>query len=136
MPPLKLTVLPQVWHERPKTRGDCEEMPRPCPWVSCRHHLWLEMGEQGRQHSQYPNRFSSTRELPEHIDPAEMVTSCSLDVADGKPLSLEEVGGVLGGISREAVRQIEEKAIRHARRLRAADQGAQTPEPWDALTRR
>ena len=142
MPPktLKLTVLPQLWHERPRTRGDCEDAARPCPWVSCRHHLWLEMGTQGRQRSQYPHRFGSTRELPEHLDPADMVNSCSLDVADGSPLSLEEVGAVLGGISREAVRQMEEKAIRSYRRqalrMKSEDDGATEPPIWDVLTRR
>src|SRR6185312_8298743 len=29
--------------ERPRTRGDCADMPRPCPFVSCSHHLYLEV---------------------------------------------------------------------------------------------
>ena len=28
---------------RPITRADCIDGPRPCPWVSCRHHLLLEI---------------------------------------------------------------------------------------------
>jgi hypothetical protein len=28
-----------VLQERPRVRGDCEEGPRPCPWVQCRYHL-------------------------------------------------------------------------------------------------
>jgi hypothetical protein len=28
---------------RPRTRGDCQLEARPCPWVSCRHHLLLEI---------------------------------------------------------------------------------------------
>lgn len=30
---------------RPRTRGDCLEEARPCPWVGCRHHLLLEAPE-------------------------------------------------------------------------------------------
>lgn len=33
---MKLPIYPD---ERPKTRGECYEMPRPCPFVSCRYHL-------------------------------------------------------------------------------------------------
>lgn len=33
---MKLKVYPD---ERPKTRGECYGMPRPCPFVSCRYHL-------------------------------------------------------------------------------------------------
>jgi hypothetical protein len=28
--------------QRPKTRADCIDRPRPCPWVSCRYHLLLD----------------------------------------------------------------------------------------------
>lgn len=35
--------LPLVeWGDsRPKTRGECVDAPRPCPWVSCRHHMLI-----------------------------------------------------------------------------------------------
>lgn len=33
--------------QRPRTRGDCKDGPRPCPWVSCRHHLLLEIAKHG-----------------------------------------------------------------------------------------
>ncbi len=32
---------------RPKTRGECASGPRPCPWVSCRHHLYLDVDKNG-----------------------------------------------------------------------------------------
>lgn len=32
---------------RPKTRGDCVNGPRPCPWVGCKYHMWLEVGKGG-----------------------------------------------------------------------------------------
>lgn len=28
---------------RPRTRGDCFRLPRPCPFVGCRHHLYLDV---------------------------------------------------------------------------------------------
>lgn len=51
---------------RPRTRGECIDGPRPCPWVSCRYHL-------------------------EH--PAE---SCALDVADRGPSTVRRIGKLLG----------------------------------------
>ncbi len=65
---------------RPRTRGDCVDGPRPCAETWCRHNL----------------------RSPE--------ASCSLDVAEGGPRRLREVGRLLG-LSRERVRQIEELAL-------------------------
>src|SRR6185436_15449349 len=28
---------------RPQTRKDCKDAQRPCPWVSCKHHLYLDV---------------------------------------------------------------------------------------------
>ena len=30
---------------RPASRAECSEDVRPCPWVSCKHHLYLEVSE-------------------------------------------------------------------------------------------
>lgn len=32
---------------RPVTRGDCRDVPRPCPWVSCRFNLLLDVQPNG-----------------------------------------------------------------------------------------
>src|SRR3954454_13361241 len=29
--------------DRPLTREECKSMPRPCPFVSCSHHLYLDV---------------------------------------------------------------------------------------------
>jgi hypothetical protein len=32
---------------RPKTRADCADVPRPCPFVSCRWNLYLDVDNRG-----------------------------------------------------------------------------------------
>lgn len=76
----------------PKTRGDCAGKRRPCPHIQCRYHLILD--------------GSVTRGIPELED---LEQTCSLDVADAGEHSLEDIGTILG-LTRERVRQIEEKA--------------------------
>ena len=34
------------WIERPKTRADCVDGPRPCPYISCAHHLYLDVNNE------------------------------------------------------------------------------------------
>lgn len=65
---------------KPDERGDiklgtgCFSFPRPCPFVSCKHHLAIDAHRSidGRPH---------LRVL--HDDPAEMAHTCALDIADG-----------------------------------------------------
>lgn len=91
---------------RPRTRGECAGGSRPCPWAGCRHHLGLDVSASGS--------LTFTRGLA--ADPAQMVPSCSLDVADEGAHSLEEIGDILN-LSRERVRQIIDRALAR-RRLR------------------
>lgn len=90
--------------ERPLTRGDCADMPRPCPFVSCAHHLYLDVGVAGALKLNFPDR-----------EVWEMRETCSLDVADRGGVVLDEVGEFLG-ITRERVRQVEEAATERGRR--------------------
>src|SRR5208337_2271584 len=32
-------------YDRPATRADCSAVPRPCPFVSCRHNLYLDVSK-------------------------------------------------------------------------------------------
>jgi hypothetical protein len=35
--------IPALWPRRPRNRSECKDGPRPCPWVSCRYHLALDV---------------------------------------------------------------------------------------------
>lgn len=87
--------------ERPRTRGECEDGPRPCPWVGCRFHLYLDADDWGHVKLNFP-----------HLEPGEIPDTCALDVVDEHPLgvTLDEVARRLN-VTRERVRQIEERAL-------------------------
>jgi hypothetical protein len=81
---------------RPRTRADCIDGPRPCPFASCKHHLYLEVNsETGAIKLNVP-----------HLEIEQLKHSCALDVADDGEHTLEEVGELLN-VTRERVRQIE-----------------------------
>lgn len=94
-------------YERPRTRGECGTE-RPCPWVGCRHNLYLDVSpDTGVIKIRFPDR-----------EPWEIEHSCSLDLADDASITLERVGEILN-VTRERVRQIETQATRrliHQRR--------------------
>ena len=75
-------------------------MPRPCPFVSCAHHLYLDVNpESGAIKLNFP-----------HLDVWEMAETCSLDVADRGGITLEEVGAILN-LTRERIRQVEVRGL-------------------------
>jgi hypothetical protein len=91
-------------YERPRVRGDCLSggcnEGRPCPWVSCRYHLALDVTEAGSLTIRFPDR-----------EVWEMTDTCCLDVAEeGDDLTLERIGGALN-VVRERVRQVEDLAM-------------------------
>lgn len=85
--------------DRPRTRGECAGGPRPCPLVGCRHHNAFDVSEAG---SLVENRPDTPVE--------ESTASCSLDVADAGPHTLDAVGAVLN-LTKERVRQVETIAL-------------------------
>ena len=91
---------------RPKTRADCAGVARPCPYVACKHNLFLDVAETESIILNFP-----------HLQPDEMPPdrSCSLDLAERGPMTLEEIA-VVTNLTRERIRQVELKAlIRRAR---------------------
>ena len=86
--------------QRPMTREECKAMPRPCPFVSCSHHLYLDVNpESGAIKLNFP-----------HLEVWEMAETCSLDVADKGGITLEEVGAILN-LTRERIRQVEVRGL-------------------------
>lgn len=84
---------------RPRTRADCLAGPRPCPYVSCRHHLYLDVTDKGALKLVFPD-----------LDPDELEHSCSLDLADRGGLTLEDTSFAMN-LTRERVRQLELMAV-------------------------
>lgn len=82
-------------HWRPRTRGDCDTVPRPCPYVGCVHHLWLDATAIGNIKLNFPN-----------IEPWEMRKSCSLDAAERGGMCLDDVAWRMN-LTKERVRQLE-----------------------------
>ena len=88
---------------RPKTRGDCEFIPRPCPFVGCKYNLYLDVN---------PN--TGRLKINSAKPPWVMRESCALDIADRGEVTLEYVGGLIN-LTRERIRQIERQALRKLR---------------------
>ena len=89
---------------RPRTRGDCADVPRPCPFVSCRHHLYLDVTHGGAVKLLSPDREPS--DLP-------AAWSCSLDVAERlehRGASLPQIGRALN-VSMARSGQIVDEAL-------------------------
>jgi hypothetical protein len=83
---------------RPRTRADCVNGPRPCPWVACKYNLTLDVRREEVAVT-FPDR-----------EPWELRETCALDVAARGGATLEEVGALLN-ISDERVRQIAKRGL-------------------------
>jgi len=93
--------------ERPSMRSECAEAMRPCPFVSCKHHLYLDVSARtGAIKLNFPD-----------LEVWEMTETCALDVADRGGTTLEEVGAIMN-LTRERIRQVEVKGLAKLSALR------------------
>lgn len=96
-------------HPRPATRAECEPGGalhlRPCPYVGCKHHLFLDPGRaaKGSVRFAFPGK-----------EPHEIPASCSLDEAARGGHTLDEVGARMG-MTRERTRQLEASGLAKVR---------------------
>jgi hypothetical protein len=109
-------LYPPVDVPRPQTRSECHQQHRPCPWVACKHHLYLDVN---------PETGSIKINFPD-LEPWELQDTCALDVAERGGITLEEVGEIMN-LTRERIRQVE---VRGLRKIRAC---SPTPEDLGAL---
>ena len=123
----------------PWLRGDCEGGPRPCPILSCRYNLGLEiypsgaikptawLGRDAKDKDKrvsnlgrawYRRRGARAEDIASLFDKEiraywKKHPSCALDVADEGPQTLEGIAHALN-TSKERVRQIEQQAMKRA----------------------
>lgn len=95
---------------RPTLRSECRDGPRPCPFVGCKFHLYLDVNP----------RNGHIKFNFQHMEPWELPVSCALDIAEGGSaaggaggaagVTLDEIGKYTN-LTRERVRQIEVAAL-------------------------
>jgi hypothetical protein len=100
-------LYPENDYEKPRTREECLDGPRPCPYVSCKHHLYLDVSARtGAIKLNFPD-----------LEVWDLGESCALDVADRGGTTLEDVGAIMN-LTRERIRQVEVKALAKLEALR------------------
>jgi hypothetical protein len=113
-------ILEIVDYWRPKNRSECLEMERPCLFVSCRHHLYLDVNpETGSVKLNFPDK-----------EPWELEDTCALDVADRGGITLEEVGAIMN-LTRERIRQVEVRGLEKLKEVPEALGGLDVYIDWD-----
>jgi hypothetical protein len=100
-------LYPETDYWKPRTREECAEGPRPCPFVSCKYHLFIDVS---------PRTGAIKLNFPD-LEVWDMGESCALDVADRGGTTLEDVGAIMN-LTRERIRQVEVKALAKLEALR------------------
>jgi hypothetical protein len=86
--------------QKPIKREDCAQAEGPCPFVSCKHHLYLDVSARtGAIKLNFPD-----------LEVWEMTETCALSVADRGGATLEDVGTIMN-LTRERIRQVEVKGL-------------------------
>ena len=89
-------LYPVTDHNKPAIRAECQGTERPCPFVSCKYHLYLDVN---------PETGSIKLNFPD-VEVWEMGETCALDIAERGGVTLEEVGEIMN-LTRERIRQLE-----------------------------
>lgn len=104
----------------PVSRSQCVNMPRPCLYVSCRHHLYLDVNEEtGSIKFNFPDK-----------EVWELEETCALDVADRGGITLEEVGSIMN-LTRERIRQLELSGLEKLKNHSQGEDNLETYARWD-----
>ena len=93
-------VIQEIEQARPRSRAECANGPRPCMFVSCKHHLYLDVN---------PDTGSIKLNFPDK-EIWELGETCALDVANRGGITLEEVGSIMN-LTRERIRQVETRGL-------------------------
>lgn len=111
--PRQLPVL------RPTVRSECMSIPRPCPFVSCKYHLYLDVSlKTGSIQMNFP-----------HLDVHELAHSCALDEADMYGgLTKEEVAERMN-LTKQAVHLVERNALSRIRNVSNSEREEMNPIP-------
>jgi hypothetical protein len=112
-------LMAELDANRPKVRGDCAQGERPCPYVSCKYNLYVDVN---------PRTGSVKMNFPDK-ELWELAETCALDVADRQGITLEEVGLIMN-LTRERVRQLEMRGLTKLRVI--ADDEPKTQAQIDA----
>jgi hypothetical protein len=114
-PELDQTIR-EIEAARPRARADCASAVRPCMFISCKHHLYLDVN---------PSTGSIKLNFPDK-EVWEMEETCALDVADRGGITLEEVGAIMN-LTRERIRQVETRGLLKLRAI--AEDEPRIPPP-------
>jgi hypothetical protein len=116
--PEESDLLNAVDSQRPKTRADCVNGPRPCLFVSCKHNLYLDVNpETGSIKLNFPDK-----------EIWELEHTCALDVAEKGGITLEEVGAIMN-LTRERIRQVETRGLMKLREATEAEPPVSARKP-------
>ncbi len=108
-------TMREIEAQRPRSRADCANGARPCMFISCKHHLYLDVN---------PSTGSIKLNFPDK-EVWELGETCALDVADRGGITLEEVGTIMN-LTRERIRQVETRGLL---RLRAVTEDEPRLDP-------
>lgn len=113
-------TMKEIEATRPRSRADCAAGPRPCMFIACKHHLYLDVN---------PATGSIKLNFPDK-EVWEMADTCALDVADRGGITLEEVGTIMN-LTRERIRQVETRGLLKLRAM--AEEEPRSGQPFDPV---